>query len=91
MKNGAVRSFAASKNFEDAIDGSVRRPVPNTDGDDAVHPVVFLGAGLEHGIHSEIVARGIDVLAFVQSLHHVWRTSPQALISHHDQGPIGRL
>jgi hypothetical protein len=69
---------AGSKNFEDAIDGPVREPMANTQGNDAVHPVVFTGAGLKHRIHSKIVARGIDVLAPVQSLHHVWRSSPQA-------------
>jgi hypothetical protein len=32
----------------------------NTDSNDAVDPVVFFGTGLEYGIHSEIVARGIQ-------------------------------
>ncbi|HUJ93707.1 MAG TPA: hypothetical protein VLW84_00465 [Terriglobales bacterium] len=52
--------------------------VPTTIIELAVHLVVFLGAGLEHGIHSEIVVRRVDVVAFVQSLHHVRRAkTPQ--------------
>jgi hypothetical protein len=58
-----ARFEVASKNFEDAINGPVREPVANTDGNDAVHPVVFTGAVSNTGIHSKIVARGTDVLA----------------------------
>src|SRR5580692_3919214 len=80
-----------SKNFEDAVHWTAGRPVANTNCNDAVHPVVFPGAGLEHGVHSKIVARRIDVFAFVQALHHLWRTGAQALISHDDQLSIRRF
>ena len=56
-----------SENLKDAIDRSVWKTVSGTDREDAVHPIVFWGACLEHRIHAEIVAGGIDPFSPVQS------------------------
>jgi hypothetical protein len=50
-----------SKYLKNIVDGTVRLAGP--DCDNAVHPLVSFGAGLEHRIHPEIVARGIDWLS----------------------------
>jgi hypothetical protein len=56
-----------SKNLKDTVHGTVREPIAGPDCDNAVHPIVFLGTGLEHRIHPEIVAGGIDPFSPVQS------------------------
>ena len=74
-----------SENLKDAIDRSVPKTVSDTDRDDAVQPIVFWGACLEHWIHPEVIARRVNSLALVQFLHDVWRTGAQALVSHYDE------
>jgi len=78
---------AASKNLEDAIKGPSGGLWPIPTAMMRFIQSYFLELVSNTGIHSEIVACGVDVLAFVQPFHHVWRTSAQTLISHANQAP----
>lgn len=61
-----------SEHLKDAVDRAVCPPVSSTDGDDAVHPVVFGGARLEHSTHAEIS----EVLPVIEK-----RANPSAVLS----------
>jgi hypothetical protein len=80
-----------SENLKDAVEGTVGHSVACTDCDDPVHPIVLRGAGFEHGTHPEVIAVGVDGLAFVEFFDHAGWTSTQALIRHDDQGAVCRL
>ena len=83
-------SAPASKNLKGAIEWTIGEPVARTNRDDAVHPIVFWSACLEHRVHAEVVACRIDGLTMIEFLHDLWSTRAQALVGHDDQSAIRR-
>jgi hypothetical protein len=65
--------------------------VANADGHDAIDPIILRGAGFEDRAPAEIVAAGIDRLAFVELFDDTGQTDALASARHHDQCAVGRL
>jgi len=77
-----------SENLKDTVKRAIWKAVSDAGRDDAIHPIVFRGTGLEYRVHSEVVACRVDGLALVQFLDDIGWTSAQALICHDNQGPV---
>src|SRR5438105_14754047 len=61
------------------------------DADDAVQPLVALGAGLEARRGAHVVERRIDRLPLGQFAHHLRRAMTVAEIAHIDERVVARL
>jgi hypothetical protein len=55
-----------SENLEDAIERAVGETVPSADSDDSVDPIILRRGGLEDRGHAEVIAAGVDGLAFIE-------------------------
>jgi hypothetical protein len=78
----------SSENLKDAVDWPIWEAVARSDRNNAVHPILFHGAGLEHWIHPKIVPSRVDRLASGEFLDDAGRTGAQTLICHDDQRTV---
>ena len=49
-----------SENLKDTVKRAIWKAVSDAGRDDAIHPIVFRGTGLEYRVHSEVVACRVE-------------------------------